>query len=441
MKRSFDDEFAKLDFGFFLEMLAFMATEEEQTKTPYAGVINFPEEAQTITREELKKLARLYVEVLFDEFDALENPPFSSDELLTSDYRKIAEDHHAAVYDFRMRCAKKARAASENPVSDFEDKYLYQTGKLPADLWQKLSKETNKQISIFDHEIPTGTNEYKRGAAIIKQEAVVFVSMDYSELDNLKISREMTAFDRAIYDAVCSLFYKANKTNQQPIFTAQQILFEAGMTAKKNGKLLKTVSAQDREKVYKSLMKMNAAQMMIVTAGEMNNDKFARYDMFEAHGSFLPNVFGAGSRRGQYVKEAVKILDMPFLLRYAVSRNMYAHLPIAVMQTPIQKTERNLKLEQYLRRSIEIMKQKTADGKGTNRKILLSTLAKIGGVQKKHIERLKTVLADILEYWKRIHYIEKYSITDTSVSIYPVNVIQPLPSKGKKKRISSKHDE
>ena len=127
---------------------------------------------------------------------------------------------------------------------------------------------------------------------------------------------------------------------------------------------------------------------------------------------------------GHLTEGAIFMFDLPAPIRFARDRGQIITLDLKVLQSPMNKTEENLILQDYLIRRIS--------RKGDPRRILMSTLlSKIGvrGSRQKKWRALEKVKA-LLEYYKEIGFIAGFKLEPDAICIeQPVKKRIPAESR------------
>lgn len=127
---------------------------------------------------------------------------------------------------------------------------------------------------------------------------------------------------------------------------------------------------------------------------------------------------------GHLTKGAIFMYDLPAPIRFAQDRGQITTLNLKVLQSPMNKTEENLILQDYLIQRIS--------RKGAPRRILISTLlSKIGvrGSRQKKWRAQEKVKA-LLEYYKEIGFIAGFKLEPDAICIeQPVKKRIPAASR------------
>lgn len=127
---------------------------------------------------------------------------------------------------------------------------------------------------------------------------------------------------------------------------------------------------------------------------------------------------------GHLTKGAIFMYDLPAPIRFARDRGQIITLNLKVLQSPMNKTEENLILQDYLIRRIS--------RKGDPRRILMSTLLNKLGVQGSRQKkwRAQEKVKALLEYYKEIGFIADFKLESEAICIeQPVKKRIPAASR------------
>lgn len=127
---------------------------------------------------------------------------------------------------------------------------------------------------------------------------------------------------------------------------------------------------------------------------------------------------------GHLTKGAIFMYDLPAPIRFARERGQIVTLDLKVLQSPMNKTEENLTLQDYLIRRIS--------RKGDPRRILISTLLSKLGVQGTRQKKWRTLekVKSLLEYYKEIGFIADFKLEPDAICIeQPVKKRIPAASR------------
>lgn len=231
------------------------------------------------------------------------------------------------------------------------------------------------------------------------KDAIVVYAIDFKELENvpgLKITQNLTAFDKRCYIAASALFNEGNT-----IITIAQIHAAMG----NNGK----PSAAQIAKINDSLTKMVYAHLYLDSTEE---SKRTNYKPFRYDAPLLPMERISAVVNGQVVNSAIHLFKEPPLVTFAKERKQFTTITRELLATPLNKTEDTLRLEDYLVE--QISRIKNSKGKTSN-KMLYSTIFKRAGiVSQKQMYRAKDKIKKILNHYEKCGFIKSYTETENA---------------------------
>lgn len=259
--------------------------------------------------------------------------------------------------------------------------------------------------SVEDYEKTLEINVAKSGSdkAINVTYAVNFEALDAS------VSRSLSHFDKQVCIAAAAHYAAGNiVVSLSQIYTAMgnngrpspgQIA-KIGASIDKLAKTEITIDNTEEAIAYKGRKKVVDKEMIIACK---------RRDAYI---------------NGHLTKGAIFMYDLPAPIRFARDRGQIITLDLKVLQSPMNKTEENLILQDYLIRRIS--------RKGDPRRILISTLlSKIGarGSRQKKWRAQEKVKA-LLEYYKEIGFIAGFKLEPDAICIeQPVKKRIPAASR------------
>ena len=231
------------------------------------------------------------------------------------------------------------------------------TGFKNSKIWNLLAAtDPNGQLSL---DIVTS----KKGS---KQDAIVYYSISFDALETgVKITKQLTPFDKRVYIAAAALFNGGNR-----IISANQIYRMMGNRGNPN--------ADDLQKINDSLTKMGAARVYLDNEQEVQVNK--KYTRFKYDASLLPFERISAYINGQLVESAIHLFREPPLITFARERGQITGLTRQLLESPISKTDANLQLEDYLLERIGHMKSPKSKAP---RKMLYSTIYERCGITTK----------------------------------------------------------
>lgn len=269
-----------------------------------------------------------------------------------------------------------------------------------------LDKCTEK---VFDVELSRTFQDSQDGEEYIKirtspngqaHKAHVYLSLNFDELkETATISKELTAYDRRIYEVLGSLICAGNR------IVTLQMIHEAATGAKRP-------NAAQRDKIRESVEKMQRTWLKMDNRPELKA-KY-NYPKFVFNGHLIPFSRIDVVNRGQVTDFALEIPkeeQLP-LFRFADQRGQIAKLPINVLWTKASKTEKQIKREDYLLQRIK--------RNDKYQKILWNTYCKNVGLEVDAPyyakQRELTAIKDVLSYWKTLGVITSFTVTDEFIS-------------------------
>lgn len=240
-----------------------------------------------------------------------------------------------------------------------------------------------------------------------KQDVEILYAIDFSQLEakqNISISKELTAYDKRVYIAVAALFNAGNKIMSTPmIYHAMGFTGEPGKS--------------DKEQIYNSIIKMRLTAIAIDTTKE--SEKYD-YPKFQYTGTLLPSEDYSAVINGNLTDKAINFLREPPLITFAKGRGQFTTFCIEILQSPLSKTDINLKIEDYLLERIARIKHGTGQPK-----ILYKTIADNVGIKNMTIDnqrnlkkRLPSKVNKYLDYYVKRQFIKKYTTDKDGVIVF-----------------------
>lgn len=263
----------------------------------------------------------------------------------------------------------------------------YPLDKVNSYLWELTINETVALKAESD-------KDSKKG-----KQASIYVLLDFDELDGVKISRQLTSYDKRVFIAVANLKAQGHDT-----ITAWQVYNAMG-----------GVSRPKKDTIEKIIQSIETLSKCRVTIDNTEEAKlYNRYDRVKATFYLLPTEICSGYIKGTIVDNAIKILEIPKLLTFAEQRGQLTTVPLRLFESPISKTEANLLLEDYLFNRIARMKNSPK----ITRTILLDTVySKCNVTTYKQKARLPEKIERLLQFYKDESWIKGFTITERSIEI------------------------
>lgn len=322
-------------------------------------------------------------------FEAAKNSKFNMLQLFAEDENKIT--------------TAKAKNITVKPT----EKVDFPLDKPNREIWDLLLSDLkyNNQLQLATVTIDTSKGKKKREVGIIYG-----ISIDKLKevAPNLKITKPLTQYDKRVYIAASAIYNAGNE-----VTTATQIYNAMGNKGNPSTKEIK--------KINDSLTKMSAARVYLNNTHEA--EKYSRYPVFRYDGDLLPFERSTEIINGQETESAIHFFREPPLMTFAKERKQITTFDLRVLESPINKTEPNLAIDDYLIERISHIKQGNA-----NPKILYVTLyEKCRITTKMQKTRAPEKIRRYLEHYKSCKFI--YDYKEESDGIY---IFVSKAAKGKK---------
>ena len=263
----------------------------------------------------------------------------------------------------------------------------YPVDKVNSSLWELTINETVPLKAESD-------KDAKRG-----KHANIYVLLDFDELDGVKISRQLTSYDKLVFIAVANLKAQGHDT-----ITAWQVYNTMGGVSRPKKDTI--------EKIIQSIETLSKCRVTIDNTEE--TQLYSRYDRVTATFPLLTTKICSGYANGKIVDNAITVSEVPYLLTFAEKRGQLTTVPLRLFRSPISKTEANLLLEDYLFTRIARMKN---DPKMTKTILLEKVYQKCNVTTYKQKTRLPEKIERLLNFYKNECWITGFTITERSIEI------------------------
>ena len=257
-------------------------------------------------------------------------------------------------------------------------------------IWGLLERDTAGQIAIAAE---------KRGS---KKEISILYSINFDNLgDEITISKRLLPFDKRVYIAVSALFNAGNN-----VISLTQIHYAMGNTSRpKAGQL---------QRINEAIKKMNGAAITVDNSQEIAANY--KYMQFKYEGSLLPLERIEASVNGQLTDAAIHIFREPPVITFAKKRNQITTIPVKLLQSPMNKTDANLQLEDYLLERIS--REARSKGNGKTARLLYKTIFDHAGISTaKQKQRAPEKIEKYLQYYTKTNFIKGYSMEADGITI------------------------
>ena len=368
------------------------------------------EAVATISHQEARKMLEEVSQALAPYLVVLENEDLIKEELekrgFTEDMYTLADSDdpekrklfldafHAVVEALGKDSSIEESEQIINVITKKANSIEYPLDKLNSLMW---SKEGNLSVEV------NVAKEEDR-----EKDISIAYAIDFTKLiqnGSVMISNALTAYDKRVYIAVAALFKVKNEILSIPmIYHAMGFAGDPGES--------------DRAQIYKSIIKMRFTAIHIDTTKEA---RIYKYPKFEYNGALLPSDDERNVLiNGNFTERAIRFFIEPPLIKFARERKQITTFDIKLLQSPISKTDINLKIEDYLLERIARAKEGTGQPK-----ILYKTIADKVGIenmtkdnQKNLRKRLPDKINRYLNYYVKCQFIKKYVIEKDGVTVF-----------------------
>lgn len=303
-----------------------------------------------------------------------------------------------SLFEQAMTAARAARTTDiKTATIRPAEKIDFPLDKINSKAWKLLEQDTSGQIAF---------NMAKRGS---KQDLPVYYAINFDDLGNdIKITKRLLPFDKRVYIAIAALFNAGNN-----VITLAQIYKHMGYKGK--------AGASDLGKINKSILKMLGAQIYL--SNELEANQYKGYSRFIYRGSLLPlETSEVYNIQGALTDAAIHIFREPPLITFARQRKQITTVNLKLLQSPINKTDANLLIDDYLIERIS----KAKNGKGRKCRILFKTLYDHVGIpdkpktntEKQQKKRAPEKVEKYLKHYQKEEFIKSFSMEKDGVTIY-----------------------
>lgn len=341
----------------------------------------------------LSEVLSLQVHVTFYHFEEPYNQK-EQEEIQNELFRLVEEKAKSCYIEFPSRGIPDFEEPQPPKISTSKlSDILYPIDKVNSELWNCFSIGENTPLKA------ESDKDSRKG-----KQASIYVMLDFSELDGVKISRPLTSFDKRVFIAI------SNKREAgQEILTFSQIYEAMGGISRPDKSI--------RDRIIESIETMSRAIVSIDTTEE--NKIYPRLDKIVWESQLLHIEKVKGYSRGQITDYAIRIIETPKLYLFAKQRNQITSAPLELFESPISKTEANLSLEDYIFPRIARMRNSTK----ISRTILIETVCqKCNITTKKQRQRLPGKIEKYLKHYVSVGWIKSYKLTDKSIEIVTYSV-------------------
>lgn len=272
------------------------------------------------------------------------------------------------------------------------DAVEYPIDKINANVWNLLKENTGGQITFAVE---------KKGS---KTALDIYYSIDFGDLEEtgISITKKLSSFDKRVYVATAALFNASND-----IITLTQIHYAMGNNKRPADDQLK--------KIRNSVTKMLTARITVDNTSEAA--VYTKYGRFKYNGVLLPVEFVEQYNiQGSLTEAAIHIFREPPLIAFSKQRKQITTVPLKVLQSPLNKTEAHLAIDDYLIERIKRLQHGKEHGQS---KLLYKTIAeRVNQTKPKQRQRLPGTVKRYLDHYKECGMITRYTEAADGVTIY-----------------------
>lgn len=307
----------------------------------------------------------------------------------------IEEFFQSAMMRARFFEAAEFQFTEPDPAKDIirvttkrTKKIDYPVDKVNLKFWTELAAACAMSTSV-SKKIRTDSNDDDKPTTVTVKPAHVEVALDL-DLNNLppelKIYKHINQYDKRIYLAAAELYTAGNE-----IFSLTQIYKAAGFPGNPR--------SSDLEKIEASLMKMTTALLTVNTKEEKLN-----YPEYHYFGALLPLEGVTAIINGQLTDGAIHLLREPPLTDFAHGRKQITSVGKEVLAPPMNATEENLSIQDYM--IYRISRAKTGSAPKKIRFDAIFKYCKIETAKQK--QRAKPKIRTLLDHYKKCNFIADY---------------------------------
>lgn len=343
-------------------------------------------------RDEIKKLSQI-LDMNNEEFNEyLDNIDGKAEAELAKLVEVAAAIESASFETLTIHAASLPRVTTA-PL----EKLKYPIDKVNSQIWNLLEEaDPNGQMAM----------EIDASRKNSEQNAIILYDIIFEEIDP-KLARRLTPFDKRVYIAVTGLYNAGYE-----YFTASQIYFEMGNTTRPN--------KDDIRKINESLTKMGKAVIHIDNIKESQIQKKRKHFVYDS--SLLPFERASAYINNQLVESAIHPFREPPVATFARERKQITTISPQLLKSPINKTDANLRIDDYLIEQISFMKRNRRDKIIKYETLYENCLITTAKQQQRAPKKIKTYL----EHYKKTGWIKDFDM-DTRKD----GIIIMLPSKRK----------
>ena len=194
-------------------------------------------------------------------------------------------------------------------------------------IWSRLSQTDATGQLAFD---VANEKDSRKGKHV---DIIYSINFDALGDDLPQAVKRLTVYDKRVYVSIAGLFNAGGS-----IVSPTQIYHGMGYSGR--------CGAADIQKILTSIKKMAKAWVYINNSQEV--EVYKRYMTFDYDGYLLPCELRPAYINGKYTDTAILIYREPPLITFARQRKQITTLSVALLQSPVSKTDANMRIEDYL---------------------------------------------------------------------------------------------
>ncbi len=238
-------------------------------------------------------------------------------------FRQIIDGALARKAEFEKGAALVANI--EHIITHPADRLIYPLDKPNSVIWNMLEN------AAPGGQIKMEINTAKRGSA---QEAVIKYALYFEEIEEYaRITKQLTPFDKRVYVAIAGLFNAGNDK-----ISLSQIYETMGNRSRPSPASIK--------KINDSITKMSSARVLIDNENETQKNQ--KYPAFKYDASLLPLERLSLYFNGGLSESAIHLFREPPLISFARGRQQITTIGKELLESGVNKTDGNLRIEDYL---------------------------------------------------------------------------------------------
>lgn len=298
-----------------------------------------------------------------------------------------------------MEAAKAAKEAAEKINIKRANDVTYPVDKPNSNIWNLADGISAVQFDM--------TAKKDNKSPVMALYSITFT--DDNILKEANMSKRLSPFDKLVYMAVWSSA-KMNQHSSYYVTTLSQIYYTMGNTSKP--------SHDQLARIYDSMRKMRSANVTL-----NNQQEHERYknippsSLLDA--PLLPFEASSMYTNGKLTDTGIVLYREPPLITFARQRKQLSAVPIKYMQIPLNRTDENIAIDDYLK--VRILRE--ANKRETNKhtrdfRIIYETLfEKCGITERRSKSRTKNKIKALLDFYKKNSFIENYTVQSDGVKI------------------------